>query len=121
MGIAAKSDPYVKVEFMGSKRPPSRTTYIRKELNPVWNAQFSEDGKGLFAAVESIRFEVYDRDQVSKDDLMGTCVLPVLDPKSFYSSPVQWVKLVDEEGNMVVDKDGKESAIQVNLRYAPKV
>lgn len=117
-----KSDPYVKVQFGDLPDGSYRSTTIRKELNPVWNASFSEEGPGLFGKLNEITFEIYDYDSVSRDDLMGKCVLPVMaDTEQFYASPVQWVKLMDDKGQLVVGKDGKEAALQVGIRYAPKV
>jgi len=116
-----KSDPYVKVQFSGIDNASYRTTYIRKELNPIWNASFVEEAPGLFGQVKEITFEVYDRDRVSKDDLMGKCVLPVMaDPQGFYSSPVQWVKL-QKDGNLVKGGNDEDAALQIGIMYAPKV
>ena len=35
--INGHSDPYVKVKFGHLKNSSFRTTFVRKELNPVWN------------------------------------------------------------------------------------
>jgi len=120
-GPNAKSDPYVKVQFEGLPQASYRTTYIRKELNPVWNASFAEEGVRLFGAVERISFAVYDRDQVTRDDLMGSCSVATLKQPGFYTSPLQWVPLLDDDGKVVVGQNGKESALQISIRYAPKV
>merc|ERR1719242_1603964 len=110
------------VQFGDMKNAKYRTTYVRKEFNPVWNAQFSEEGPKLFERVKQIKFKVYDRDKMSKDDLMGVCTVQTVgSPKTFYASPMQWVTLQDEEGNTVLDENGNEGRIQISVRYAPKI
>eukprot|EP01084_Bolivina_argentea_P113759 202690_1 len=98
MGPKAKSDPYVKVKF-GDLKDQYRTRTFKRELNPVWNARFQEEEEGLFGKVNQIEFEVFDYDKISADDFMGRCSIQTnLSPRTHYSTPVQWINLVDEEG-----------------------
>jgi len=68
---AKSSDPYVAVS-LGASRWVSPT--IKKSLNPVWG----EDGKGItfelpiHSPSQFVKFEVFDADIASSDDLIGT-------------------------------------------------
>ena len=118
----AKSDPYVKVKFSNLRNASYRTKFVRKELNPVWNTSFREEGPSLFERVREIHFEVHDRDRFSKDDLMGSCTVRTMEsPQAFYASPMQWIPLVDGDGKVVQNKNGEDAALQISIRYAPKM
>lgn len=118
VGPNAKSDPYVKVQIGKLKNAEFRTTTIRRELNPIWNAEFVEEGKGLFSKVNDITFEVYDHDKLSKDDYMGECVIKTdKSPSVHYSTAVQWITIKDKKGEVVKGKNGKPAEIQIKLKY----
>eukprot|EP01083_Nonionella_stella_P291054 990449_1 len=121
VGPSAKSDPYVKVQFGGDEKKDSkvyRTTTIRRELNPIWNNQFTQEAQGLFNKVSFIKFDVFDHDRVSADDFMGTCAINTdTNPNAHYSTPIQWIPLVDKNNKPVVGKNGKRAAIQIKIKY----
>eukprot|EP01083_Nonionella_stella_P146624 461395_1 len=106
-----KSDPYVKVRF-GDMKDEYRTRTIRRNLNPVWNARFQEQGEGVFAKVPQIKFMVF------ANDFIGGCSIATdICPRGHYSTPVQWINLSDKEGGNLKGPNGKQSAIQVQVKY----
>eukprot|EP01083_Nonionella_stella_P072088 194140_1 len=114
----AKSDPYVKVTFGDMKHGKNRTKTVKRELNPVWNAHFSETGEGIFAQVPQIQFKVFDHEKRSADDFIGSCSIATdICPRAYYSTPVQWINLRDKEGGNLKGANGKQSAIQVQVKY----
>jgi len=118
IGPKAKSDPYVKVRFDQLPNSEYRTITVRKALDPVWNATFVKQGKGLFKKVDRIYFDVFDYDSLSKDDFMG-CVSIKTDqsPHVHYATPVQWINLVDKDNKPVKNKQGKQAQIQIKIKY----
>jgi Ca2+-dependent lipid-binding protein len=60
-----KSDPYVKITV---GKVTHSTRIIKKDLNPVWNEQFAFNAE----KASEVKFEVFDWDQHSKDDCIGT-------------------------------------------------
>jgi len=116
VGPAGKSDPYIKVTFGGLPGSQYKTKTIRSTLNPVWNGVFKEEGEGLFAAVNNIQFDLHDADRLSKDECVGRYSLEI-QPQSDYVSPVQWLELVDQNGNAVKGHNGETAAIQISLQF----
>ncbi|KAG0087816.1 hypothetical protein BGZ93_006767 [Podila epicladia] len=77
------SDPYIKISVGGHK---FTTTVVPKSLNPVWNASFDFDLEAQSIPNE-VRFMVWDKDWVSKDDFMGCLIVP-LDSASIWADAV---------------------------------
>lgn len=118
IGPNAKSDPYIKVKIGNIKNAEFRTTTIRRELNPIWNAVFVEEGKALFSKIDKITFDCFDRDKLSKDDFMGCCSIKTdQKPGVNYSTPVQWLPLVDKSGDPVKGQNGKQAEVQIKIKY----
>jgi len=115
-GPHAKADPYTKVMFGGFDGVEYQTKCIRNKLNPVWNATFQEEAKGLFKRVSYIQFDVYDYDALSKDERIGGCKLDI-NPVSDSVLPVQWLDLLNEKGEPLKGKNGEIAALQISLRY----
>eukprot|EP01084_Bolivina_argentea_P045070 82959_1 len=116
IGINAKSDPYVKVTI---GKAEYKAHAVRRELNPIWNDQFVKQGKALFSRINEIQFDIYDHDKLTKDDLMGHCVVKTDNkPNAHYSTAVQWINMVNENDEPVLGKNGKRSAIQIQIKYA---
>jgi hypothetical protein len=64
------SDPYAKLLLNG--RLVGQTKYINNNINPAWNESFTLVPPLLSPLSDcSLRVEVYDRDAVSEDDLLG--------------------------------------------------
>ncbi|CAG8634886.1 3811_t:CDS:2 [Funneliformis caledonium] len=59
-----KSDPYVKLMIEGKKE---QTTVKSGDLNPTYNEEFLFDIDGE----KSLKLEVWDKDHIGKDDLIG--------------------------------------------------
>lgn len=99
-GLNASSDPYVEVRLVTQKNDRSHredflengrdisndgvlalgaTEYIQKTLNPVWNETFSTKLPidELDSKLAHFLLTIYDRDQHSKDDLMGVVKVPL--------------------------------------------
>ena len=103
---------------IGNKKEEFRTHTVRRELNPIWNQQFVESGKGLFSQIDQIQFSVYDHDKLSMDDFMGSCVIKTnKKPNVHYSTAVQWYPLMDESNKPVLGANGKPAELQIKLKY----
>jgi len=69
------SDPFVVVKF--NRRIIHQTSYIPKNLNPIWTLKtkafflFQVKAKELFQDIDGLCFEVIDYDAYSANDLMG--------------------------------------------------
>ncbi|KAF9428669.1 hypothetical protein BGZ94_001548 [Podila epigama] len=77
-GLAKKdmngfSDPYIKVAIGGHC---FTTPVVRKSLNPVWSVSFDFDLEPQ-SIPDEVRLMVWDKDWVSKDDFMGSLVIPL--------------------------------------------
>ncbi|KAH0476679.1 MAG: hypothetical protein KVP17_000913 [Porospora cf. gigantea B] len=95
-GKKEKIDPYVVVRY--GKEEHKTEALNDAGSNPVWDETLRFDHRGN---VESLELEVYDKDRFSKDDFLGSVVLPL---SSLYergwNSEDQYVVL-DAEGNSV--------------------
>ncbi|XP_012735941.2 myoferlin [Fundulus heteroclitus] len=74
------SDPYAHVSFLHVSKT---TEVIRTTLNPTWDQTLIFDDIELFGDPQTIArnppdvvFELYDSDQVGKDEPMGHCMCP---------------------------------------------
>ena len=66
-----KSDPYVILELDGNRICRSKT--IEDNLNPVWNQPVVLQ---LCSSYRELKFTIYDEDNCSKDDAIGTVIVP---------------------------------------------
>lgn len=76
------SDPYVKVSLVDDdkvayKSMVHRVPYEAQTLNPKWDHGFYIGGSELNLCKSHLLFEVFDYDQWSADDLMGSCEFPL--------------------------------------------
>ncbi|XP_072293204.1 myoferlin-like isoform X1 [Eucyclogobius newberryi] len=74
------SDPYAHVSFLHVSKT---TEVIRATLNPTWDQtlifediEIYEDPKTIVHNPPDVVLELYDRDQVGKDEPMGRCTCP---------------------------------------------
>merc|ERR1711974_291965 len=73
-GMFGKADPYIVVSHKDKKKTSAT---INNDLNPQWN--FENTFVVSKSSKETLRFEVYDKDMVTKDDLMGTAEISITD------------------------------------------
>merc|ERR1711874_698920 len=73
-GMFGKADPYIVVSHKDKKKTSAT---INNDLNPQWN--FENTFVVNKSSKETLRFEVYDKDMVTKDDLMGTAEISITD------------------------------------------
>ena len=70
------SDPYAKVKIMADGLSHFfKTETVKDNLNPVWKLLIDlpvDDPDTM----EDLPIEVWDEDKVSKDDFLGSCVIP---------------------------------------------
>jgi Ca2+-binding EF-hand superfamily protein len=71
IGDRTSSDPYVKVKL--GRTNQLKTNVIKKTLNPQWNKRFNP--MTLKEKPPELTFELYDHDNLSKDDLLGLVVI----------------------------------------------
>lgn len=69
--ILSKSDPKVKVfySFQGKEKLLGVTEFIKNDLNPNFKKTFTMEY--IFEVRQTLRFEVWDNDTDSNDDLIG--------------------------------------------------
>ena len=64
-----QSDPYVKI-YVPNEIIPRKTKFIKNNLNPKWNEEFiikiPNNNK------QKLLLEVWDKDRMTSDDLLGT-------------------------------------------------
>ena len=68
MDVIGKADPYVSVHLSESK-DKDKTKYIEKTYKPKWNKEMH---LRVASISENVKFELKDKDKMSKDDLIGT-------------------------------------------------
>ena len=64
------SDPYVNILLLatnGARLAKQSSRVIKESLNPVWNETFTQWKASEVSALDRIRFEVWDKDFLSKD------------------------------------------------------
>jgi len=133
------SDPYVNILLLDSSRgrlAKVASKVQEKTLNPVWNEAFTKFKLGEVAALDRIRFEVWDKDFLSKD-WMGSAEVSVAEIRekqlierrslpgrgSASSSdhtqePISFhLKLQPREGKENKGKDAVSGHIDVRIRY----
>lgn len=68
------ADPYVKITGKGLLGGHMKTHFLKKTLKPKWNKSFSAK---FDYHLDKIKFKVYDYDEMTDDDLIGKCDIPI--------------------------------------------
>lgn len=68
MDSNGKSDPFCVIQ-VGDKK--QKTSTKPETLDPVWNETFAFSSYQIDKAEGIIKFELYDKDQWTKDDFLG--------------------------------------------------
>ncbi|EKX54132.1 hypothetical protein GUITHDRAFT_150163 [Guillardia theta CCMP2712] len=77
MDVIRKSDPYCVAYVDGEVRQEIfMTETVSSCLDPTWNANFKW---ALYPDVTCVTIAVWDRDNVTADDLIGTAFIDILD------------------------------------------
>lgn len=80
---SGKSDPYCVVKDVKGLRGNDKRTRVKdKTLNPVWNERFNYQ---FNYKLSEFKFKLYDKDQWSNDDHIGSCELPIY---AFYGNAI---------------------------------
>ncbi|XP_032889478.1 myoferlin isoform X2 [Amblyraja radiata] len=100
------SDPYAHVSFLHQSKT---TEVIKSTLNPTWDQSliFNDidiygDPLNLIHSPPNVVIEIYDEDQVGKDEFLGRCLCPPivkLDPSTDVTPKLLWypVKMGDKK------------------------
>lgn len=100
------SDPYAHVSFLHQSKT---TEVIKSTLNPTWDQSliFNDidiygDPLNLIHSPPNVVIEIYDEDQVGKDEFLGRCLCPPivkLDPNTDVTPKLLWypVKMGDKK------------------------
>uniref|UniRef100_A0A671PIH2 Myoferlin-like n=1 Tax=Sinocyclocheilus anshuiensis TaxID=1608454 RepID=A0A671PIH2_9TELE len=132
------SDPYVHVSFLHVSKT---TEIVKSSLNPTWDQTLIFDDIEIYGDPQTIAhnppsvvLEVYDNDQVGKDEPMGRCTCPPvvkLNPATSLTPKLLWFPITMKgrnAGEMLVaaelllkDKDNSKHSIanDVNLPLVP--
>merc|ERR1711974_348958 len=111
-GMFGKADPYIVVSHKDKKKTSAT---INNDLNPQWN--FENTFVVSKSPKETLRFEVYDKDMVTKDDLMGTAEISITDAAQMKEG--LWIPLQGcKSGELFVSveifqpKEGEEDSLR---------
>lgn len=109
--VNGSTDPYVVVHI--GARKPMRTPAIKRDKNPVWNTDLEVLERGLRASVDSIRFELFDKDTFTRDDLVGSAEIDI---KRCWDNvtPAMWISLKNKKGKPI------KGQVQVQLQCMRK-
>ncbi|XP_051503504.1 myoferlin isoform X2 [Myxocyprinus asiaticus] len=125
------SDPYVHVSFMHVSKT---TEIIKSNLNPTWDQTLIFDDIEIYGEPQTIAhnppsvvLEVYDSDQVGKDEAMGRCICPTmvkLNPAITLTPKLLWFPITMKgrnAGEMLIAAELllKDKANEVNLPLVP--
>lgn len=105
------SDPLCRV-LIGSEKFKKiyKTKYINRTLNPRWNETYIYQYNANEDAYQSsLKFEIYDHDSLTANDLLGYCEIP-LSTYSDHKWVEKWYKLRN------FDKDGRPLRCRGYLR-----
>ena len=102
--ILGKSDPYAVVSFDGEKH---QTKTVKNNQNPEWN--FKLDIPVEEQGPQNINIDVFDKDKIGRDKLLGSTQLSVPDLQSSGDLDQEWLPL-----------DGAKSGkVQVSTDFTP--
>ncbi|KAJ2778089.1 Tricalbin-2 [Coemansia javaensis] len=76
MDTFGKADPYVKVSTIKHPEHSAQTDYIEKTLSPSWNKKLV---LMIYSKTDTIQMEVFDWNNVGKDDKIGFVMYPMRD------------------------------------------
>uniref|UniRef100_A0A8C2BB83 Myoferlin like n=1 Tax=Cyprinus carpio TaxID=7962 RepID=A0A8C2BB83_CYPCA len=125
------SDPYVYVSFLHVSKT---TEIVKSSLNPTWDQTLIFDDIEIYGDPQTIAhnppsvvLEVYDNDQVGKDEPMGRCTCPPvvkLNPATQLTPKLLWYPITMKgrnAGEMLVAAELllKDKANDVNLPLVP--
>lgn len=131
------SDPYVNVLLIavnGGRIAKSASRVIKASLNPVWNETFNQWKARDVSALDHIRFEVWDKDFLSKD-FMGWADVSVTEIREkqlrerkasvrsgvqddYTQDPINFhLKLQQMEGRKNEGSHAVSGTIDVRIRY----
>ena len=115
-GKKVSSDPYVKV-FHGPNKM-GKTCIVKKSLDPKW-----DDKKVTFVlnvipraldVYKTIECNIFDHDQLSTDDSMGTCFVKI--PNSLNAKYTSWYPVEKGEGKNYCRNAKGELKVEIELR-----
>jgi len=104
--IGGSSDPYVILKTGKGVINGLKTPVMKNTLNPVWNYQGTVNVNYNFSF---LRFEIYDYDAMSKDDLLGTCTVK----SNVFNDGVPY-----DSWESIIGENGKEYGL-LHLRMEP--
>eukprot|EP01084_Bolivina_argentea_P224468 379559_1 len=70
------SDPYAEIMINKNKNKKQKTKVIKKTVNPTWDEKFVFHIKDPIH--DFIHVNVYDKDKMKKDDIIGELIVPVI-------------------------------------------
>jgi hypothetical protein len=113
-GKKVSSDPYVKV-FHGPNKM-GKTCIVKKTLDPKWDDQtfvLNVIPRAL-DVYKTIECSIFDHDQLSTDDSMGTCFVNI--PNSLNSKHTSWYQVEKGEGKHYCRNAKGELKVEIELR-----
>ena len=108
------SDPYVKVSLVDDDGTPykkmvHRVPFEYATLNPEWDYSFYMGSADLDLRQTRIRFEIFDYDQWSADDAMGTAIMPLrvfdLDEQALIKRAARWRAKKESEAKKTRERE----------------
>jgi len=105
--FGGKSDPYVVLNLGGRQK---KTSVKDATLSPTWNEEFVWDIEHEYST--TIRFECYDSDRFTKDDVLGVAVLTL--PTTADQLSDLWVELENVDGTPL----SKPSKLHVQVKLS---
>ncbi|XP_078173264.1 synaptotagmin-1-like isoform X2 [Carex rostrata] len=114
--LLGKSDPFVKLKMADDKLPSKKTQVKKNNLNPEWNEEFKitvTDPK-----TQVLEVNVYDWEQVGKNERMGTNMVPLKDlvPDETKNVTLNLLKTMDLND---VQNEKNRGQIILELTYKP--
>jgi hypothetical protein len=113
-GRHTSSDPYIKLRHGPNKM--GKTSIIKKTLDPTWNDQsfrLSVVPRAI-AVYNSIECRIFDHDNLSSDDPMGTVFVPI--PTLNNSKVMRWYPVERGEGENYCRNATGELLIEIEVR-----
>ena len=119
------SDPYCKIKVAEIEK---RTRVIDCTLNPIWNELFYFDI--LSYSTNELSIKIYDKDKLSKDDLLYELTIPITKLKcgiveDRIEGPLHFITHLMEPGQLSFDSHPfiptSKTILLKNLSYKPEV